>query len=131
LSESSDTTADSLGQLLMAWKEYDPAGNGVVVSEMLSRLYPVKPLYTMQDAVDNAMRSAMENMVGCPPGKTPTPRQVGNKLRHFRRRVWQRQYLDFNANEYSRGGMVWRLVQCGFSGSDSQIRTDSQSDSQH
>jgi hypothetical protein len=141
LSESSDTTADAIGQLLMAWKEYDPFGTGVVVSEMLNRLYPAQPQFAPRDETANAMRAALENMVGCPPGKTPTPRQVGNKLRHFRRRVWQGQYLDFNANEYSRGGSVWRLLSCeraesesqsdSLPGSDSQSRTESQPESQH
>jgi hypothetical protein len=107
---------------------------------MLSRLYPAQQQYAPRDEAAVAMRSALENMVGCPPGKTPTPRQVGNKLRHFRRRVWQGQYLDFNANEYSRGGSVWRLLSCeraqsesqsdSLPGADSQSRTESQSESQ-
>ena len=108
LSESSDTTADSLAQLMSAWQGYDPSATGVVASEMLNHLYPGQSLYAPRDDAANAMRAALENMVGCPPGKTPTPRQVGNKLRHFRRRVWQGQYLDFNPNEWNRGGSVWR-----------------------
>ena len=129
LSENADTTADTLAQIMMAWQQYDPAGAGLVVSDMLSQLYPAKRLYTPQDAVDDAMRAALENMVGCPPGKTPTPRQIGNKLRHFRRRVWKGRYLDFNASEYSRGGSVWRLTECPDLGSESQSRTESQSES--
>ena len=130
LSEAGDTTADSLAQLMVAWKRYDPQDQGIVVSEMLSRLYPVRHLLNAQDALDDAMRSALENMVGCPPGKAPTPRQVGNKLRHFRRRVLQGRYLDFNGNEYSRGGSVWRLTKCDRPGSESQSRTESRSESQ-
>jgi hypothetical protein len=108
LSDSSDTTTDSLAQLMAAWQGYDSSVTGVVVSEMLNHLYPAQPLYAPRDDAANAMRAALENMVGCPPGKTPTPRQVGNKLRHFRRRVWQGQYLDFNPNECNRAGSVWR-----------------------
>jgi hypothetical protein len=108
LSESSDTTADSLAQLMSAWQGYDPSATGVVASEMLNHLYPGQSLYAPRDDAANAMRAALENMVGCPPGKTPTPRQVGSKLRHFRRRVWQGQYLDFNPNECNRAGSVWR-----------------------
>ena len=55
------------------------------------------------------VRAALENLVGCPPGKTPSPRQVGNKLRHFRRRVVGDLYLDSNPNEHHRNGAVWRL----------------------
>ena len=41
LAESADTTADSLGQLIAAWRAYDPLNTGVVVSEMLNQLYPL------------------------------------------------------------------------------------------
>ena len=109
LSESCDVTADTLGQLLMAWRQYDPSNSGVIASEMLSRLYPVQIRHTPQDAIDTAMRSALENLVGCPPGKTPTPRQVGNKLRHYRRRVFGDVFLDIDASRGRRDGYVWRL----------------------
>ncbi len=56
-----------------------------------------------------AMRTALEYVIGCPAGKTPSPRTVGNRLRHFRRRVVKEVYLDIKANEYDRGGSVWRL----------------------
>ena len=61
------------------------------------------------DAASVAMRGALENLVGCPPGKPPGARQVGNKLRHYRRRVIGGVYLDTNPNEHSRNGAVWRL----------------------
>ncbi|TWT40489.1 hypothetical protein RAS1_42000 [Phycisphaerae bacterium RAS1] len=109
LAESADSTADALGQLVSAWKQYDWSGNGVVVSEMLNSLYPPQREHAQRDEASVAMRAAIENVVGCPPGKPPTSRQVGNKLRHFRRRVVGGVYLDFNPNEYHRNGVVWRL----------------------
>ncbi|NUQ46866.1 MAG: hypothetical protein HUU22_12645 [Phycisphaerae bacterium] len=109
LAESADTTADALGQLVSAWRQYDWSGNGVVVSEMLNTLYPPQREQAQRDEASVAMRAAIENVVGCPPGKPPTSRQVGNKLRHFRRRVVGGVYLDFNPNEYHRSGVVWRL----------------------
>ena len=109
LSESSDTTADALGQLLIAWKQYDPTNVGIIASDMLSRLYPVQLQHTPQDAIDAAMRSALENLVGCPPGRTPTPRQVGNKLRHYRRRVHGGVFLDVDPNRSKRDGWAWKL----------------------
>ena len=108
-STRSDTTADALAQLIAAWKQYDPSNSGVASSDMLSRLYPVQLHHTPQDSIDNAMRSALENMVGCPPGKTPTPRQVGNKLRQFRRRVQGAVFLDVDDSRGRRDGAVWKL----------------------
>jgi hypothetical protein len=109
LAESSDTTAESIGQLVSAWREYDPSDAGVVVSEMMGRLYPAQGQFTPTDAASKAMRLALENVVSCPAGKAPTPRQVGNKLRHFRRRVQDGVFLDFNPNVHNRAGAVWRL----------------------
>jgi hypothetical protein len=107
LAESSDTTADALGQFLQAWRAYDANNEGIVVSDMLAQLYRRES--PPSDQLSIAMRGAIENLVGCPPGKPPGPRQVGNKLRHFRRRVLGSMYLDSNPHEYNRNGAVWRL----------------------
>jgi hypothetical protein len=109
LAESADTTTDSLSQLVGAWKLYDSLNTGVVVSEMLARLYPTDRQFIPKDAGAVAMRTALENLVGCPPGRAPTPRQVGNRLKQFRRRVLDGAFLDSNPAEYSRAGAVWRL----------------------
>jgi hypothetical protein len=108
LAESADTTGDALGQLIGAWRQYDTSGTGVVVSDMLRRLYPsMGP--PPEDGPSIAVRAALENLVGCPPGKAPTPRQVGNRLRRFRRRVMEGEYLDSCPDQYSRHGAVWKL----------------------
>lgn len=107
LTDSIDTTADTLSQLIAAWRQYDHLKVGVVVSEMLNRLYPSDRQYTPHDAAAMAMRMALENLVGCPPGKTPTPRQVGNRLRQFRRRVIDGVFLD--TTEKGEQGAKWRL----------------------
>lgn len=107
LAEQSDTTTDALGQLIAAWGEFDPHNTGVVVSDLLSRLYAKE--YAPRDDASNTMRAALENLVGCPPGRTPSPRQVGGKLRHFRRRNVGGLYIDSNPHEYNRNGAVWRL----------------------
>jgi hypothetical protein len=107
LAEQSDTTADALAQLIAAWKAYDFANAGLVISETLNRLYPKE--YQPRDEESSAMRAALENMVGSPPGKVPSPRQVGNKLKSFRRRVIAGVFLDSNPNEYNRSGAVWRV----------------------
>ena len=107
LAESSDSTADSLGQLITAWEAYDVPAEGIVVSEMLSRLYAKD--FAPRDDASNAMRAALENLVGCPPGRIPSPRQVGAKVKLFRRRVIGGVYIDTNPNEHNRNGAVWRL----------------------
>lgn len=107
LTESSDTTADALGQLIAAWPTYETPGQGIVVSEMLSRLYAKD--FAPRDDASIAMRAALENLVGCPPGRVPSPRQVGAKFKAFRRRVVEGQYIDSNPSEYHRSGAVWRL----------------------
>jgi hypothetical protein len=107
LVELADTTVGGLAQLMQAWHAYDASNEGVVVSDMLAQLY--RKDYPPTDAASIAMRAALENLVGCPPGKIPTPRQVGNKVRSFRRRVVEGRYLDSNPNEYNRNGAVWRL----------------------
>lgn len=109
LAESADNTADTLNQLIAAWEQYDEWGEGVVVSNVLNRLYPAQREHTPHDDASDAMRAALENAVGCPPGKTPTPRQVGNKLRQFRRRVVGGKYLDASTGKYNRHGAVWKL----------------------
>ena len=107
--ESADTNADVLSQLIAAWKRYERSADGVVVSEMLAALYPPHGKSAPSDGASVAMRGAIENLVGCSPGKAPTTRQVGNKLRNLRRRVVGGVYLDSNPNEYNRAGAVWRL----------------------
>jgi hypothetical protein len=107
LAESSDTTADARGQLIGAWRAYDAGDQGVVVSDMLSRLYARE--LPPRDAGSVAMRAALENLVGCPPGRAPSPRQVGAKFRFFRRRVVGDTFVDVNPNEHNRNGAVWRL----------------------
>ncbi len=109
LAESADTTGDALGQLIVAWKQYDWSGSGIVVTDLLNTLYPPQRELGPRDDASVSLRAALENVVGCPPGKPPTSRQVGNKLRRFRRRVVGGVYLDFNPNEYHRNGVVWRL----------------------
>ncbi len=108
LAESADTTGDALGQLIVAWRQYDWSGQGVVVSDMLRQLYPSGGPPPNDDA-SIAMRAALENLVGCPVGKAPAAKQVGKRLSYFRRRVVGGVYLDSNPNEYARGGTVWRL----------------------
>jgi hypothetical protein len=107
LAEQADTSADALVQLIDAWRMYDDLHQGIVVSETVARLYSKD--FPPRDEAANAMRAALENLVGCPPGRTPGPRQVGSKLRHYRRRNVGGFYIDTDPNEPRRNGAVWRL----------------------
>jgi hypothetical protein len=108
LAESADTTADALSQLIASWKQYDTDGNGIVVAQMLGELYP-QGEHPPSDETSVAMRAALENLVGSPAGRSPTPRQIGNRLRAFRRRVVGGSFLDCNPAEQQRSGALWRL----------------------
>jgi hypothetical protein len=112
LAESADTTIDARGQLIAAWQQYDWSGSGIVVSDLLNTLYPPQREHALNDEASVAMRMALENLVGCPPGKVPTPKQVGNRLRQFRRRVVDGCYLDANPKR-GKKGMVWHLRATG------------------
>ena len=110
LIESADTTADALTQFMDAFKQYDPHNLGIVISEMLAKLYPADGQYQPRDDASVAMRAALENAIGCPPGKAPSNRQVGNRLKSFRRRVVDGRMLDTDGIKHM-NGMRWRLFE--------------------
>jgi len=110
LVESADTTVDTLTQLITAWQQYDTSGTGMIASELLNTLYPQQKHYTPNDEASVAMRAALENLVSCPSGKTPTPRQVANKLKKYCRRVVRGSYLDIDTSQGRRRGRVWQLL---------------------
>jgi hypothetical protein len=109
LAETSDLTSESLGRLMEAWKAYDTSGRGVVISDLLARLYPAQREFSPSDAESVQLRVALEQFVGGLPGRVPSARQVGNKLRSYRRRVIDGAYLDTNPQDCARGGAIWRL----------------------
>lgn len=109
LAESADTTGDALSQLIAAWREYDTTNDGIVVSQLLHTLYPFQREMVPRDEASVAMRGAIENIVNCPSGKTPSARRVGNRFRHFRRRVHGGYFIDVDTRDYNRNGAVWKL----------------------
>jgi hypothetical protein len=109
LAESSDAAGDALSQLLSAIRDYDMGNCGFYLSEMLSTLYPQDMQYQPRDEASVRMRAALENIVGCPAGRAPTNRQVGNKFRAYRRRVVGGAMLDCDGDKTMKGRR-WRLV---------------------
>jgi len=107
LAELTDTTADILGQLLNAVQQYDPHRTGFTVAEIVHRLYARD--FAPCDLPAVAMRAALEALAGTPPGKSPSVRSIGTRLRTFRRRVVGGSFLDIDGSRKSSEGAVWRL----------------------
>lgn len=112
IAEHADETGDILGDLLTAWIDYTAgsvfvnASRGIVIKDLVARLYaPCRP----SDPASEAMRSAIEALVNLPAGKTPTARQVSNRLKVFRRRVSNGRYLDLNGR--GRDGAEWKVFE--------------------
>jgi hypothetical protein len=108
MTEESDSTTDALRQLIHAWREYDPTAKGLVISELLADLYPQK-VPKPDDLNSIAMRAALENFVDSQPGRSPTARQLGNRLKEFRRRVIDDVMLDVDKNAPRRNGATWKI----------------------
>jgi hypothetical protein len=107
LAETSDTVRESLVQLHEAWSMLDPDGEGLVVAEMLARLYPASG-ERPSDTASVAMRAALEDLVSTPAGKPPQSRQVARHLKAVRQRVVGGRYLDHSDVRRAKG-VVWVL----------------------
>src|SRR4030095_7861397 len=59
LAQIADTTGDAVAQFLGAWRACVPQGEGVVLGELISRLYHDQPL----DDASSALRAAMDNLM--------------------------------------------------------------------
>ncbi len=111
LAEMSDTTVDNLEQLMDAWHAAEFEGSGVVIAKLINRLYADE--WPPRDEASCSLRSAIESIVGCPPGKTPTTRQLAAKLKFFRRRMVGGRYFDHCPSGPRRNGAIWSLVRVG------------------
>src|SRR5690606_21367070 len=99
-----------------AWRLYDPHDQGLALAPLIKDLYATDGTLAPPEAA-MAMRSALEQVVGAQPGKAPTARAAGAKLKGFRRRVIAGRYFDHDPQK-SAAGVVWRLMG-GDRGSDS------------
>src|SRR5262245_45966607 len=94
IADVADSSRDTLAQLFDAWWQYDPNNEGLVLAEIIPKLYLARRDGLQTDAAEDAMRAALENLGNCPSGKAPTARQIGNKLKQYRGRVLGGQYID-------------------------------------
>ncbi|MCC7388309.1 MAG: hypothetical protein IT431_06035 [Phycisphaerales bacterium] len=109
LEVAADTEKDALGRLIAAWHARAPDGQGVGIAELIRQLYPTDGGWPADEAAI-ALRDAIEALVASTPGKVPTARQLGNKLRTMKRRVIDGKMLDTDTQKTSKG-QIWRVVE--------------------
>jgi hypothetical protein len=87
LQEQADPSAESMALLLLCWSRMDPKGKGLTAAEVIHRLYKED----LRDPPDYypTMKAAIETLL-----TKPDARLLGNKLRTYRRRVFQGRYID-------------------------------------
>jgi hypothetical protein len=122
LAETSDTTMDLLSEFLTAAAEWDWQSRGFVIGDLMRELYG-----DGSDRGDrsNRMRLAIENLCSVPPGKTPSPRQIGNKLRAMKQRICCGLFID--CGEKTEHGHRWRVRRISelYNAADSGASADS------
>jgi hypothetical protein len=87
LQEQSDVAAESMAILLACWEKLDPDRRGLTAGEVLDLLYKHPPESPSDYHTD--LKAALETLLG-----KPDPRGLGNRLRTFRRRVFQGRFFD-------------------------------------
>lgn len=106
---AADSTSDILGQLIHAWRLYDPHNLGLTMAEVVARLYPPEARYAPTGEADVAMRAALEAISNAMPGRPPGVRTIANRLRALRRRVVGGRYFDIDESRATNKGAVWQL----------------------
>lgn len=72
---------------MVGWEEIDPERKGITTAEALRILKEHPDDYQM-------LRDALSEFISTPAGELPSPKAVGNKLRHIRGRVVGGKALD-------------------------------------
>jgi hypothetical protein len=99
-----DVPAESMGLLLTCWECMDQERQGMTAAEVIDRLYKHPPSPAPDWHGD--MRAAVEGLVG-----KGDSRLLGNKLRSYRRRVFQGRFID-KAGEQQRAAR-WAVYPAG------------------
>jgi hypothetical protein len=87
LQQQADVAAESMGVILACWERLDPDRRGLTAAEVMERLYKHPPLHPPDYYAD--LRDALESLLA-----KPDSRLLGNKLRTYRRRVFQGRFID-------------------------------------
>lgn len=82
-----DVTAKSMAVALACWERLDPQQQGLTAAEVIHQLYKEPPNSPPDYHAD--LKAALEALLG-----KPDSRGLGNKLRAYRRRVFQGRFID-------------------------------------
>lgn len=110
LTERSDCEASAYRDLVAGWAELDPTAGGLTATEILGRLASEPNRY-------HQLRDAIAELCPSRLGQSPSPKSLGSKLRHYRRRVVGGHYLDSRQNR--RNMAEWFVATVGQSVCDS------------
>jgi hypothetical protein len=97
LARSSDREAAALRAVIQGWPDIDPDKTGLSAAKLLERLDKSPEEYEF-------LRCAILDLCPAPAGKLPSPRSLGNKLRHVRGRVVGGKAID---SRDQHGTAVW------------------------
>jgi hypothetical protein len=92
LQEQADVVAENMAVVLQCWEKLDPEQHGLTAAEVIHLLYKAMPEHPENFHLD--LKAALEALLG-----RPDARSLGNKLRTFRRRVFQGRFLDHAGTE--------------------------------
>jgi hypothetical protein len=102
LEQQADVLSESMKVLLDGWALLDPNQEGLTVAEVIQRLYKDKEPPKGFPPYYHDMREAIASLIG-----KPDPVQLGNKLRGYRRRIFQKHFLDKVRTEH--GAARWAV----------------------
>lgn len=87
LQDHADVAAENMAVVLNCWEKLDPERQGLTAAEVIQLLYKQPPDRHLDYHLD--LKAALEALLG-----KPDTRGLGNKLRAFRRRVFQGRFID-------------------------------------
>jgi hypothetical protein len=92
LQEQSDVAAENMTVILASWEKLDPHRQGLTSAEVIDLLFKSPPPSPPDFHAD--LRAALEALLG-----KPDSRGLGNKLRAYRRRIFQGRFFDHAGTE--------------------------------
>jgi hypothetical protein len=87
LQAQADVAAESMAVILACWERLDPDRHGLTAAEVIHQVYKQPPTPLPDFYAD--LRDALEALLG-----KPDSRGLGNRLRFYRRRVFEGRYGD-------------------------------------
>jgi hypothetical protein len=87
LQAQADVAAESMSILLACWERLDPDRRGLTAAEVIHQLYKQPPANPPDFHAD--LRDALEALLG-----KPDARGLGNRLRSYRRRIFDGRFID-------------------------------------